>query len=105
MKPLILLSLACALPFVGCVSRSASSDTKAGPAKSKSASARPQNHYSIEDFMDTVRISGSSFSADESSILVSSDETGIFNAYAIYHSHGRTPAGDAQHERKHLCRG
>ena len=33
--------------------------------------------------MDTVRIGGSSFSADESSILVSSDETGIFNAYAI----------------------
>lgn len=33
--------------------------------------------------MSTVQIRGSSFSTDESSILVSSDETGIFNAYAI----------------------
>ncbi|MBM3833702.1 MAG: alpha/beta fold hydrolase [Verrucomicrobia bacterium] len=33
--------------------------------------------------MDTTRISGASFSADESAILVSSDESGIPNAYSI----------------------
>src|SRR4030095_12459383 len=39
--------------------------------------------YTIEEFMDTVRISGASFSADETAILVSSDETGIFNVFSI----------------------
>ncbi len=33
--------------------------------------------------MDTTRVGGASFSADESTILVSSDETGIYNAYTI----------------------
>lgn len=83
MKALILFAAACSLPLVGCVSQSASTGTEPNAAKSKSTAARPLRHYSIEDFLDTVRISGSSFSADESSILVSSDETGIFNAYAV----------------------
>ena len=83
MKASILFAVACSLPLTGCVSDSASTSAEANSGKSKSAAARPQRHYSIEDFLDTVRISGASFSADESSILVSSDETGIFNAYTI----------------------
>ena len=39
--------------------------------------------YSIEQFMDVIQIFGSSFSPDEKKILVSSKETGIFNAYEI----------------------
>jgi len=83
MKALILSALACSLPLAGCVSQSGSASDEADSAKSKSTATRPQRHYSIEDFLDTVRINGSSFSADESTILVSSDETGIFNAYSI----------------------
>lgn len=42
--------------------------------------------------MDNVRISGASFSADESTLLVSSDETGIVNAFRIDRpSSNRTP--------------
>ena len=83
MKPLILFAVVSSLLLAGCVSESASTGTEANSTKSKSKTDRPQRHYTIEDFMDTVRIGGSSFSADESSILVSSDETGIPNAYSI----------------------
>ena len=39
--------------------------------------------YTIEQFMNTVSIFGSSFSFDEEKILFSSDQTGIYNAYTI----------------------
>jgi dipeptidyl aminopeptidase/acylaminoacyl peptidase len=39
--------------------------------------------YTIEQFMNTVRLGGSSFSADEKSILFHSNKTGIFNVYAV----------------------
>lgn len=39
--------------------------------------------YSVTQFMDIVQIGGSSFSPDESKILLSSKETGIFNAFEI----------------------
>ena len=39
--------------------------------------------YTIEQFMDTTRIGGSSFSADEKSILFHSNKTGIFNVYSM----------------------
>ena len=43
------------------------------------------NHqeYSIEDFMNTISFGGSSFSPDEKSILIRSNESGIFNAYEV----------------------
>ena len=44
---------------------------------------RPQKQYSIEQFMNTVAVTGASFSADESRILFSSNKTGIYNAYTI----------------------
>ena len=37
--------------------------------------------YTIEQFMNTVRIGGSSFSADEKSILFHTNKSGIFNVY------------------------
>lgn len=40
-------------------------------------------HYSMEQFMNTVSIGGSSFSHDESAILFSSNKTGIFNVFSI----------------------
>ena len=41
------------------------------------------NKYTIEQFMNTTWIGGSSFSSDESKILYTSDASGIFNAYTI----------------------
>jgi dipeptidyl aminopeptidase/acylaminoacyl peptidase len=39
--------------------------------------------YSIAQFMDIVQINGGSFSPDETKLLISSKETGIFNAFEI----------------------
>ena len=39
--------------------------------------------YTIEQFMNTISIGGSSFSFDESKILFSSNESGIYNLYEI----------------------
>ncbi len=53
----------------------------AGPALA--APALPSKQYTIEQFMDTLRITGASFSPDESRILFSSNQSGIFNAYTV----------------------
>ncbi len=47
------------------------------------AAQKPVKEYTIEQFMNTVRIGGSSFSADDSSILFHTNQTGIFNVYAV----------------------
>ncbi|HEY6660815.1 MAG TPA: DPP IV N-terminal domain-containing protein, partial [Pyrinomonadaceae bacterium] len=39
--------------------------------------------YTIEQFMNTVRIGGSSFSSDEKSILFHSNKSSIFNVYSV----------------------
>ena len=39
--------------------------------------------YSIEQFLKTTSYNGSSFSPDHKKLLISSDETGVFNAYSI----------------------
>ncbi len=41
------------------------------------------NLYTIEQFMNVERVFGSSFSPDESNILINSKESGIYNAYEI----------------------
>ena len=44
---------------------------------------RDVQQYTIEQFLNTESIGGSSFSADEQYILFSSNKTGIYNAYTI----------------------
>ena len=44
---------------------------------------KPVKEYTIEQFMNTVRIGGSSFSSDETSVLFHSNKTGIFNVYSV----------------------
>lgn len=44
---------------------------------------REVKQYTIEQFMNTVSIGGSSFSTDEETILFSSNKSGIYNAYTI----------------------
>ncbi len=46
--------------------------------------------YTIEQFMNTTSIFGSSFSSDESKILFSSNESGIYNLYEIGIEDGET---------------
>jgi dipeptidyl aminopeptidase/acylaminoacyl peptidase len=54
--------------------------TKANAAASKTP-AKAVKRYTVEQFMATTAMRGASFSADESRILVSSNQTGIFNMY------------------------
>lgn len=46
-------------------------------------SLRVVKQYTIEQFMDTTRVGGSSFSSDERQILFHSNKTGIFNVYTV----------------------
>jgi len=47
------------------------------------AQTKPVKEYTIEQFMNTVRIGGSSFSSDEKSLLFFNNKTGIFNVYSV----------------------
>lgn len=44
---------------------------------------REVQQYTIEQFFDNLSISGGSFSHDETSLLVTSNETGIYNAFSL----------------------
>ncbi|HEV3468563.1 MAG TPA: S9 family peptidase [Pyrinomonadaceae bacterium] len=54
-----------------------------GAGPSKAPAPRAVRRYTIEQFMDTVRIGGSSFSEDEKQVLFHSNKTGIFNVYTV----------------------
>ena len=47
------------------------------------AGPRQVKQYTIEQFMGTTRITGSSFSPDEKQLLFASNKTGIFNVYTV----------------------
>jgi len=53
------------------------------PALSLAAAKRPAKRYTVDQFMATIGIGGASFSPDETKVLFSSNETGIFNAYVV----------------------
>jgi dipeptidyl aminopeptidase/acylaminoacyl peptidase len=63
--------------------------TLLGAAGAHAQSAAPEappraaRQYTIEQFMGTTRVGGSSFSADEKQVLFHSNKTGIFNVYAV----------------------
>lgn len=46
-------------------------------------SEEPPKQYTVAQFMDIVQINGGAFSPDDSKILISSKETGIYNAVEI----------------------
>ena len=52
-------------------------------AQPKKTAATPVKEYTIEQFMNTVRIGGSSFSSDEKQILFYNNKSGIFNVYSV----------------------
>jgi len=47
------------------------------------ANARMPKQYTIEQFLTTVSVRGASFSPDEKSILLTSNQTGVYNAYTV----------------------
>jgi dipeptidyl aminopeptidase/acylaminoacyl peptidase len=53
------------------------------PAAAQQKKTQPVKEYTIEQFMNTVRIGGSSFSSDEKSLLFHNNKTGIYNVYSI----------------------
>ena len=81
----LLLAAASALVFAPQSARAQGHGNHAAPAKASAASPpspRAVRRYTIEQFMDTVRVGGSSFSADEKQVLFHSNQTGIFNVYS-----------------------
>ncbi len=52
-------------------------------AQQKKTATAPVKEYTIEQFMNTVRIGGSSFSSDEKSILFHNNKSGIFNVHSV----------------------
>src|SRR2546425_554109 len=53
---------------------------------------RPVPRYTIEQFMNTTSMVGASFSPDERAILVTSNQSGVFNAYEIPAAGGKPEA-------------
>ena len=53
------------------------------PRQPEASASRTPKQYTIEQFMDTVRIGGASFSADEKQLLFHSNKSGIFNVYTV----------------------
>jgi len=53
------------------------------PQAAAAAARRAVKRYTIEQFMGTTRVGGSSFSADEKQILFHNNKTGIFNVYTV----------------------
>ncbi|MDT5158150.1 MAG: hypothetical protein QOH51_2507 [Acidobacteriota bacterium] len=85
---LVLASLLVLTALVGAGSAARAQKRGETAARPASQQARSVKQYTIEQFMDTTRISGSSFSADEKSVLFHSNKTGIFNVYTAAVSGG-----------------
>ncbi|MEO2266657.1 alpha/beta fold hydrolase [Pseudoalteromonas sp. YIC-656] len=78
-KPLtaVALAIAVSLSLSACQSSSDSQATSATQVQNAIQT------YSAETFFDTVSLTGSSFNKDGSKLLISSDETGIYNLFEV----------------------
>ncbi|PTL84202.1 S9 family peptidase [Vitiosangium sp. GDMCC 1.1324] len=56
------------------------------------AVSRPSKQYTVEQFMATTKLNGAAFSPDETRVLFSSNESGIFNAYTLPITGGKAKA-------------
>jgi len=76
--------LACVVLFVVAALAAAPARAQDGGAReAPKAPRRAVREYTIEQFMATTRVGGSSFSADEKEVLFHSNKTGIFNVYSV----------------------
>jgi dipeptidyl aminopeptidase/acylaminoacyl peptidase len=66
------------VPFAACAHGGAA---RVEAPRAAAEAAVPE--YTIEEFLGTTRIRGASFSPDGRTILFSSDQTGVFNAFAV----------------------
>ena len=71
------------LPIVVGIGLASSVIAQQTKPKRLSSTASTPKQYTIEQFMDTVRIGGSSFSSDEKSLLFHNNKSGIFNVYSV----------------------
>ncbi|GAB3359368.1 S9 family peptidase [Lysobacter tyrosinilyticus] len=55
----------------------------AAPAADAAQIQRPSHQYAIADFVNTIGVTGASFSANESRLLFSSNKSGVWNAYSM----------------------
>jgi len=70
------------------------STEQAGKAATRTG---PSQTYTMEQFMKTVAIGGNSFNHDETRLLVSSNESGVFNVYELDLATGsRTPVTEGE---------
>jgi dipeptidyl aminopeptidase/acylaminoacyl peptidase len=79
-------SLALLLAGLAVFTLSPGVQARAEPPKTATAAGQKPKQvprYTIDQFLSTTLYRGASFSPDGSKVLVSSDETGVFNAYAI----------------------
>ena len=53
------------------------------PKTTAPTNKRPAKEYTMAQFLDTTSIQGASFAADESRILLSSNKSGVWNAYTV----------------------
>jgi dipeptidyl aminopeptidase/acylaminoacyl peptidase len=74
-RPFMILAASCLATLVaGCSGQPADQvETRPGPSR----------HYTMEQFVKTLSIGGSSFNHDESKLLVSSNETGVYQVYEL----------------------
>jgi len=80
--------LAAAFVFLSFFAPDTVAQKAAKSSKPTAAAPHRVRQYTIEQFMDTVRIGGGSFSFDEKQILFHNNKSGIFNVYAVAVSGG-----------------
>jgi dipeptidyl aminopeptidase/acylaminoacyl peptidase len=91
----LLVLFAVTLSLVACASTPPPAKVPATPAKvvkpatPSTPKAPGAKRYDARTFYETVRMYGASFSHDETRLLVSSDQSGVFNAYAIAVADGK----------------
>lgn len=80
-KVLQAVALSMVAALAGCQSSVSEQEQTAGAATTEAVA--PVKTYSIEEFMATTSIRGNAISPDNSKILYSSNETGIYNAFEV----------------------
>ncbi|MFN3843717.1 MAG: S9 family peptidase [Rehaibacterium terrae] len=77
------LALLVAASLAGGLAACSRQDGAPAATASQAEVARPSRQYGIEEFVESIGVSGASFSADESRILFSSNRSGIWNVYSM----------------------
>lgn len=77
------LALFVAASLAGGLAACSRQDGAPAATASQAEVARPSRQYGIEEFVESIGVSGASFSADESKILFSSNRSGIWNVYSM----------------------